>query len=145
MRRHAAAVTIAAALITSLSAAPAEAASPVRFSYAQYDSPGDDTGSNNSLNAEWVKVTNHGSTARSLTGWTIRDTAGHVYKFPTFTLKAGKSVRVHTGRGSGTTTDLYWGQDYVWNNTGDKAILKTGGGVTVDTCSWPDGDGTASC
>ena len=36
---------------------------------------------------------------------------GDTYSFPSgFTLSAGSSVRVHTGDGTDTTTDLYWGR-----------------------------------
>ena len=133
------AVLIAAATITT-STTGAEAASTLRFSKVQYDSPGDDTGSNTSVNAEWARITNYGTKSRVLTGWKIKDDLGHTYKFPTFTLKPGKSVRVHTGTGKNTATDLYWGEDYyVWNNTGDKAILKNKAGTTIDTCKWGDG------
>lgn len=134
------------ALVLPLTTVEAEAAPVVRFSGVQYDSPGSDTGSNTSLNAEWARVTNYGKRSRTLTGWTIRDPEGHVYKFPTFKLGPGKSVRLHTGRGSNTRTDLYWRQgNYVWNNTGDKAILKNKAKVTIDTCKWGDGGGYTSC
>ncbi len=135
-------------ILPALSAtdAAAFAAPAVRFSAVQYDSPGNDTGSNRSVNAEWIKVTNRSSQARTLTGWTIRDTANHVYRFGTFKLGAGNSVRLHTGKGSNTRTDRYWGEGYyVWNNTGDKAILRNSQGTTVDTCSWGDGNGNTSC
>jgi len=144
MKKQIAAVLIALASV--LVAAPAEAASSVRFSFVQYDSPGKDTGSRASLNAEWIRVTNHGTRARALTGWTIRDTAGHVFRFPRFTLGAGRSVRVHTGPGANTATDLHWGsRAYIWNNTGDRATLKTRAGGTVDMCRWGDGDGNQAC
>lgn len=140
---------IAAVLISGASvllAAPAQAASSVRFSYVQYDSPGKDTGSIASLNAEWVRVTNPSARARDLTGWVIRDKAGHVFRFPQFTLGAGQSVRVHTGPGANTRTDLHWrSRAYIWNNTGDTATLKTRAGRTVDVCRWGDGDGSTAC
>lgn len=124
----------------------AEAASPVRFAGVQYDSPGADTGSNTSLNAEWVRITNHASTAKVMTGWKLRDRTGYLFTFPTFTLGAGKSVKIHTGKGTNSRTDLYWRQSsYIWNNTGDKAILKNKAGVIVDTCSWGDGAGYVGC
>jgi len=125
---------------------PAQAAGPIHFSGAQYNSPGSDTGSNSSLNAEWVRITNSASTARVMTGWKIRDVTGHTYTFPTFTLGAGKSVKLHTGKGTNTRTDLYWrATSYVWNNTGDRATLKNKSGVVVDTCSWGNGPGYISC
>jgi hypothetical protein len=133
------AAVLTATLITSMSAVAADAAAPVGIARIQYDSPGNDTGSNKSLNAEWVKITNHSKAKKVLTGWTLRDAQKHVYRFPKFTLGAGASVWVHTGSGSNTGRHLYWGEDYyVWNNTGDKAILKNTSGTTVDTCTWRD-------
>lgn len=144
--RIAIAAAVASTLVVPLTSVEATAASPIRFSRVQYDSPGSDGGSNASLNAEWARVTNHGRKTRTLTGWTIRDPQGHVFKFPTFRLRAGKSVRLHTGRGANTRTDLYWRQDnYVWNNTGDKAILRNKNKATIDTCQWGDGAGSTAC
>ncbi|MGN6743744.1 MAG: lamin tail domain-containing protein [Amnibacterium sp.] len=131
---------LAAAAFTASVAAPADAANPVlHFSAAEPNSPGSDRGGNTSLNGEWVRLSNSSRTASYvLTGWTIRDRANHVYKFGSFTLKPGASVTLHTGAGTNTSTSRYWGQRwYVWNNTGDEAYLKTSGGVTKDTCTWP--------
>jgi Lamin Tail Domain len=121
-------------------------ASAVRFSRVQYDSPGRDTRSNASLNAEWARITNHSSRAKTVTGWTVRDREGHVYRFPALTLGSGKRVTLHTGRGKNTATDLYWGRTrYVWNNAGDKALLKNRARTTVDSCKWGDGSGSRMC
>jgi hypothetical protein len=77
--------------------------------------------------------TNHGGKARRLTGWAIRDAAGHVYRFPRFRLRPGSSVRLHTGKGRNTRRNLYWGSSwYIWNNTGDKATLKNRPGTRID-------------
>ena len=134
------AVATAATLLASwgsVTTVPAEAAPTVRITSVQYDSPGSDRGGNTSLNAEWIRITNTTATKKVLTGWTLRDVARHVYRFPTFTLGAGKSVRVHTGSGANTAADLYWGQRwYVWNNDGDKAILKSASGTVVSVRSW---------
>jgi hypothetical protein len=133
-----AAIGLVAGLLGSFAGvSPAEAASAVRISAAQYDSPGSDTGSNKSLNAEWVRVTNYSSTRKTLTGWTLRDTSRHVFRFGTFSLGPGKSVRIHTGKGRNTSTDRYQGRSwYVWNNDGDKAILKNSKGTTQSVRSW---------
>src|SRR3954454_18580098 len=85
-------VAVATAVLPTLlplTAGQAEASSPVRISRVQYDSPGSDTGSNSSLDQEWVRITNTGTTKRVLTGWTLRDTSRHVYRFPSFTLGPG--------------------------------------------------------
>jgi hypothetical protein len=122
---------------------PAQAASKIQIYRVYYNSPGSDTGSNTSLNAEYVVLKNTGSTQQSLKSWTLRDKSRHVYTFPTFTLGAHKYVTIHTGQGTKTTTHLYWGsRAYIWNNTGDTAYLRTASGTAADTCSW-GGTGSA--
>jgi len=130
---------------TTSSAAVGQSQPPIRFSRIVYNSPGADTGSNSSLNAEWARITNFTAKARKLTGWTVRDISGHIFHFPTYTLRAGASVKIHTGRGANTRTDLYWRQDnYVWNNDGDTAILKNAAGVRIDLCKWGSSSATAT-
>jgi Lamin Tail Domain len=127
---------------SSLIAIPAHAAPATVYIYKVYfDSPGSDRGSNSSLNAEYVVIKNGDNVAHSVSGWTVRDKAGHVYKFGSLRLGAGKQAVIHTGDGSryttSTSTHLYWGREwYVWNNTGDKAILRRADGSLKDTCSY---------
>jgi lamin tail-like protein len=136
--------TIAVAVAISitgllLGVGPAEAANPtLHFSKAYVNSPGSDTGSNSSLNAEYVVITNASSTTSyTLTGYTISDRSAHVYRFRTFVLKPRASVTLHTGIGTNTSTNLYWGsRAYIWNNTGDTAYLKNSVGTLKDSCSW---------
>jgi hypothetical protein len=136
----------AVAVIAVTAPSHAEAAGHVYISKVQYNSPGGDYGSNSSLNAEWVRITNSTGSRKTLTGWTLRDASSHVFKFPTTTLKAGASLRVHTGKGTNTAADKYQQRSwYVWNNTGDKATLKNTAGTTIDTCKWGDGSGVTSC
>lgn len=141
-----AAASVTAAAVTG-AALPADAATGfVHFSKVYYNSPGSDRGSNKSLNAEWVRVKNTTSKTKILTGWTIRDRSHHVYKFPKFTLKPGKSVTLHTGKGKNTKSNLYWGSSwYIWNNGGDKATLKNASGTTKDTCKWSGGGAWKTC
>ena len=133
-----AALTLIASLV--FGSVPAGAAqSGVRIVAIYFDSPGSDTGSNTSLNAEWVKIHNFTDRRRTLTGWRLRDSANHVYTFPTFRLAAGASVRVHTGHGSRTQHNLYWGQSwYIWNNDGDTAVLKRANGTRADRCAYSE-------
>src|SRR3954452_16026152 len=140
------ALVVRAALAVTVLPSNADAASAVRLGKIQYDPPGSDTGSNLSRNAEWVTITNHAATTRSLTGWTLRDAQSHVYRFPAFSLASGASVRVHTGTGGNGAHNLYWGSgSYIWNNSGDKATLKNKAGTSMDTCSWGSGSGVVSC
>ncbi|MDX6309670.1 MAG: hypothetical protein QOI06_2716 [Nocardioidaceae bacterium] len=122
--------------------------SPLRFTFIQYNSPGDDLPvTNKKLNEEFVTIYNPTSIARPLSGFRVHDTAGHVYRgFGSLKLGPGHSVRVHTGSGRNTSTNRYWGQSYyVWNNTGDTAFLVANTGATVDTCHWGDGPGSIHC
>jgi hypothetical protein len=141
MRRSISILATAAAVLggTLAVAGPAEAATPpLRFHGAQYDSPGSDTRSATSLNNEWVSLVNSGSAAVNLNHYTIRDKANHVYTFGNVSI-AGKGGRLwlHTGKGTNSTTNRYWGSgNYIWNNDGDTAYLRNASGKAVDNCSW---------
>jgi hypothetical protein len=127
-------------------ATSAQALPAIMLYRVQYDSPGADTRTNTSLNAEYVVIKNTTSSNRVLTGWTLRDRTGYTYRFPTFTLKAGTTVTVHTGRGTATTAHRYYNMSsYVWNNTGDTAYLRNAAGTTVDTCSWTGSGSATAC
>jgi lamin tail-like protein len=127
----------ALAVLSVCFASSVQAASPIQIRKIYFNSPGTDTRTITSLNAEYVVLRNVSSTNRSLYGWTVRDAASHIYRFGSYTLRAGYSVYVHTGRGTNTATHRYWGSgNYIWNNTGDKATLKNSAGTTMDTCSY---------
>jgi hypothetical protein len=121
--------------------APGGAALPlggVRIMRVTYDIPGAGKGSNRSLRAEWVRLTNNAKTTRDLYGATIRDRIGHVYTFTGHhRLSPGENVTVHTGPGADTSRHLFWDADgYVWNNDRDRAVLRNAAGKTVDYCTW---------
>ena len=114
---------------------------PFFITKVYYDSPGTDTGSNSSLNAEWVRLTNTRTNTINLKGWTQRDKAGYIYTFiTTHYLGAGKRVYIHTGKGTNGYPDSphrYWQRSwYVWNNTGDTAYVRNPSGTLIDSCSW---------
>jgi len=94
--------------------------------------------SGSTINDEYVVVENGGSSAVDCSGWSLSDAAGYTYDFPAgFTLDAGATVTVHTGEGTDTSTDLYWGYGReVWNDGGDTATLADDAGTTVDTYSY---------
>ena len=139
MRRILGTVAAVAVALGSVlvAASPAQAAPALRFKTAQYDSPGKDTRSNKSLNAEWITIVNTGKKAVNLKGWKVVDKS-RTYKFGSVKIagKGGK-ITLHTGSGTDTKTHLYWGSgNYVWNNTGDTATLKNKAGKKHDTCTW---------
>ncbi len=130
----------AGAALVGATALPATAAaprSPIVFGTIQYDSPGKDDGSQRSLNAEWVTVSNTGRSSVNLKGWTLSDRSHHVYTFGGFTLGGHASVRVHTGISRNTRGDVYQNRRaYVWNNTGDTATLRDNHSHVIVTRSW---------
>ena len=102
-----------------------------------FDSPGKDTNSNASRNAEWVKVKNVAGSRRTITGWTIHDASTHQYAFPRTVLGPGATLRVHTGPGVNNAGNRYWAStDYIWNNTGDTATLRNSNSTVVDRCTY---------
>jgi competence protein ComEC len=94
------------------------------------DADGDDA---ENLNDEYVVFENTGSSSLELSGWELADAADHTYTFPEGTvLDPGARITIHTGSGTDTETDLYWGQSRpVWNNGGDTVILRDDTGTTV--------------
>jgi hypothetical protein len=87
----------------------------VQFGEIWYNSPGSDRGGAVSLD----------------------DAANHVFRFPAFTIKPHAFVKIHTGPGRDTQADLYWDKNwYIWNNTGDTAILRDASGRQLDKCTY---------
>jgi uncharacterized repeat protein (TIGR01451 family) len=58
-----------------------------------------------------------------LTGFSLRNNEGNVFNFPSgFILRDGSPVKVYSGSGINTNTELYWGQSRgMWDNMGDCA------------------------
>ncbi|MBU4265703.1 MAG: lamin tail domain-containing protein [Candidatus Altiarchaeales archaeon] len=102
----------------------------IRISAVQFDAPGAES---ENLNGEWVEVSNSGVEV-DMTRWTLQDEQEHIYTFPSgFEIETGGSVKIHTGEGTDTSSDLYWNLGRgVWNNNGDTAILKDQDGEIVD-------------
>lgn len=86
-----------------------------------------------SLQDEWVQISNTGSSPVSLNGWKIEDKGNkHTYTFQSYTLNAGTTVTVFTGKGTSSATELYWQlDDPIWNNNGDTAYLYDDSGELI--------------
>lgn len=88
---------------------------------SQFNAPGND---NKNLHQQYVYIQNQGPSAVDMTGWHLQDRTGATYTFPHFTLQPERIVRVHTGEGTDTDTDLCWGlRSSVWCNKGDIVSL----------------------
>jgi hypothetical protein len=67
----------------------------------------------------------------------LRDEDGHRSTFDDYRLRGRSTVRVHTGIGRDTRSDVY--QDcrhYVWDNRSDTATLRNYHGRRIDDESW---------
>ncbi|MGW3449406.1 lamin tail domain-containing protein [Streptomyces sp. NPDC001076] len=144
-RRLGSAVTVAAALVgvTALPAAATAArpAEPHRdaivISAVRHDLKGRAVYSGRALNREWVDVTNTSRRDVNLSGWSLSDAEGRSYTFRHYRLAGGATVRVHTGEGRDTRTDLYQDRrSSVWNRDADTATLRNDRGRYVDSASW---------
>ena len=100
------------------------AAADLRIGTVQPDPPGDDT---LRLNDEWVEIVNAGDEAVDLSGWSLRDeSASNRFDFPAgFVLAPGGTVKVRSGCGTDSATDLHWcaAGSAIWNNSGDTVFL----------------------
>lgn len=116
----------------------------VNPSCSRFDAPGYD---HDNTVQEYVCFDNNGGRPANMDAWKLRDEYGVIYTFPAFSLNPGASVRVRTGCGQDTATDLYWCMDRaVWNNPkygGDTVFLHDAGGSLVTQYSYkqppPDG------
>ena len=84
------------------------------------------------LAAEVVVVRNRGGLA-SLEGWTLSDAEGNTFVFPALTLFTDAEVRVHSGAGSNTPSDLYWGRANAAWGGGELIALRDADANVVDT------------
>ncbi len=97
----------------------------------KFDADGDDRMKVN-WNTEWVEIDGQGI---DVSGWTLQDNSTHKFTFPEgFTI--GGLIKVRSGYGNNTQTDLYFGDGPIWNNNGDVAYLKDKDGNLVDQYSY---------
>jgi hypothetical protein len=109
----------------------------IQPSCSQFDAPGPD---NDNLNEEYVCLENPscGSIpADFLSGSQLKDAANNTYTFPDFTLPGYGTVKVHTGCGTNTLTDLYWcSASEIWDNDGDTVYLYWTNGNLLDSYTY---------
>lgn len=145
-------ILVAIVAISTVVGASADAA--IRVKKIALDPPGKDGGKKEHLNKEWILIKNTGQKAKLLDNWIVRDRHEHRFRFPSYAgeeirwvLPAGDLVKLHSGKGRARTTDgcggdcnvhhFYWRlNDYVWDNGGDRATLKTARKRVVDRCGY---------
>jgi LysM repeat protein len=89
-----------------------------------------------SLTNEQVILTNLSGQV-NMAGWTMTDGEGNQFTFPSLTLLSRGEVIVHTGKGTNTPTDLYWGQTAPIWASGKVAYLRDPAGKLIATYQVP--------
>lgn len=89
-----------------------------------------------SKNDEWVEIVNTCASEQLLEGYLIKDSsASNAYTFGKTAIKSKGKLKVHSGCGVNSLTDVYWKcpeqQSYVWNNSSDRAYLYDSRGTLV--------------
>ncbi|MDD1716169.1 MAG: lamin tail domain-containing protein [Methanolinea sp.] len=119
---------------TPLPSAASTSGRPVSVVTVHYDAAGDDR---NNMNDESVEFS--AGEAVNLAGWTLSEGGGITYTFGAINLSPGSHLTLHTGTGTDTTIDLYWGlSSPVLGNDSDSVILRDSDGRVVDTYRWGD-------
>jgi LysM repeat protein len=89
-----------------------------------------------SLTSEQVILTNLSGQV-NMAGWTMTDGEGNQFTFPSLSLLSKGEVTVHTGKGTNTPTDLYWGQAEPRWASGKVAYLRDPAGKLIATYQVP--------
>jgi len=86
---------------------------------------------------EFVELENASGSSVDVRGWTLRDLARHTFTLPARVVDPGATLRIWTGRGVDSATDLYWGRRAaIWNNPGDTAVLSNSRNQPVDRSTY---------
>lgn len=95
------------------------------------DPPGPD------IESEYVSIKNQTANSIRMTGWKLKDKTSTSFTFPSYTLPAGKTVRVwsrdQNDEDPDSSYDLYWGlNSAIWHNISDCGYLYDSDGDLVD-------------
>lgn len=101
---------------------------PLAIASIHADASGDDSAN---LNDEYIVFAVMADI--SLKGYAVEDGSGHHYDFPNRAFTAGDEFKLHSGSGTNTSSDLYWGSEVpIWNDDGDTIkVLDAEGNVLL--------------
>lgn len=108
-------------------------------------------GKGNQPSSEYACIQNQSGEQINLLLWRLTNRRREAFVFPDFPLFPGKAgrVRLNTGRGRSSNTDLYWNRDTeAWDDHGDIVTILSPQGVEVFTADYPErpeGDATIEC
>jgi hypothetical protein len=103
---------------------------PIGIARIRYMGENDAANPNNEF-VEIVSDARYAGPSHDLSGYRLRNNAGEEFSFPAgFRIEAGRNVRIFSGTGVGTPTELYWGRAApAWGNRGDCARVTYPGGT----------------
>jgi serine/threonine-protein kinase len=87
--------------------------------------------------AEHVRFRYSGLQPLLLNGWVLEDSQGNRYAFPEITLNPEAEIAIHTGEGTDTASDLYWGLDETVWTPGELLTLRDAHGNIYMTYQVP--------
>lgn len=91
---------------------------------------------------EYIVLQNQGTAPQDMSDWYLESAVGpQTFNFPIgFVLPAGATVRIesYTGARNDPPQTLLWSTDAIWNNAGDKAILRNAAGAIVSSKCYGD-------
>jgi len=106
--------------------------SPVSIAFVQYDAPGDDR---ENLNGEYIVLASDEQV--NLSGWTIADNSGTIYRYGNVVIHPGDRVTLHIGPGTPTGTTFYWNLSApLLGNDADAVTLRSPDGKAVAVYRW---------
>lgn len=91
---------------------------------------------------EFVRLENIGPAVADVSGWTLRDRAGHVVRLPgRCYIGAGQALHVHTAPGTDTSTHVFAQRRaaILNNRDGDRLELADASGRVVHVVNWEAG------
>jgi hypothetical protein len=100
-----------------------------------YDADGEDAVN---MNDEYFALRNTGDVVVDMSGWTVENERGVMYRFPDgFVLPVNAFVYVHSGAGVSLPGILYWNAAApIWHNTTDIAVLRDAEGGIIDVYAY---------
>jgi len=87
----------------------------LKITHIEANAPGND---NENPNGEWIEITNQGSEPVQMAAYTLKDEANHIYTFGAIAVAPAMTLRLYSGQGQDSPTELYWGLngESIWMN-----------------------------
>lgn len=82
-----------------------------------------------SPSVKYVEIKNNGNSEQDLTGWVLQVQNKTTFTFPKFALDANARVKVHSGTGTDSKTDLYATGSLLNKSSDEVSLLDANGNI----------------